>query len=70
MHNFLVQPDSGFVMVQTSVNRTPTDMDAKIERDALRRGVLTSLVGPTAEYPNDLIALRGENDASKFFSYE
>ena len=36
-------------MVQTSVTKTPIDWDANIERDALWRGVLTSLGGHTEE---------------------
>lgn len=40
-----VQPATGIVMVQTSVNKTPTDVDAITERDALWRGILASLGG-------------------------
>ncbi|HPA17774.1 MAG TPA: serine hydrolase [Verrucomicrobiae bacterium] len=40
-----VQPDSGIVMVQTSVNQDPRGTQARAERDALWRGVLESLGG-------------------------
>ncbi len=40
-----VQPDSGLVMVQTAVNKEPSDAEAGRERDALWRGVLSSLGG-------------------------
>ena len=40
-----VQPDSGVVMVQTTVNKSPTDSEAGRERDAFWRGVLSSLGG-------------------------
>lgn len=40
-----VQPDSGIVMVQTSVNKDAKDPSAGAERDAFWRGVLESLGG-------------------------
>jgi len=40
-----VQPDSGVVMVQTSVNQEPRGRQAGAERDAFWRGVLESLGG-------------------------
>ena len=40
-----VQPDSGLVMVQTAVNKEPSDAETGRERDALWRGVLSSLGG-------------------------
>jgi len=40
-----VQPDSGIVMVQTSVNKDPRVAQARAERDAFWQGVLESLGG-------------------------
>jgi CubicO group peptidase (beta-lactamase class C family) len=40
-----VQPKSKIVMVHMSVNATPKDPEPNIERDALWRGVLTTLCG-------------------------
>ncbi len=40
-----VQPDSGLIMVQTAVNKDPSDPEAVRERDAFWRGVLASLGG-------------------------
>jgi len=44
----LVQPDSGLVIVQTSVNKDPRDAQASAERNAFWRGTLEALGGQTA----------------------
>jgi len=46
----LVQPASGIVIVQTAVNRRPTDPDFAAERAAFWRGALESLGGSIAPF--------------------